>query len=206
MKGHLCKVAAVALLMSSNLGAESAADSEPEAAVLSGGEGFEGAEATTATVTRSEKGVEILSPDGRRVLLKKDHTWEYIEVDSLPPEQSAVLEVVNLMKLRNACDIGFRLTNNLPYEVKSLVPTFSAFTRDDILFEGRSKSFNSIKPTDSQYKKIRFIGITCPDIAYVVVSGGDRCTMGPFTKFDMAEGECLKRVYIQASNLIKVLK
>ena len=152
------------------------------------------------------EGVEVVTPDGRHVLLKDDQTWEYLEFEQLPAGESAVLSVVNLKELGNACDIGFRLTNNLPYMIRSLVPRFSAYTTDQLLFETRSKSFNSIKPTGSQYRKVRFIGITCADISHVKLHGADRCTMGPFTKYDPGEGECLKQMYVQESDLIKVIK
>jgi len=200
MKKYLKKfpfrIIAVMLLVSQNISAETAADSEGDAVT----------ETVTVTVTRTGEGIEVVSPDGRHVLLRDDHTWEYIEVEQLPADESAVLAVVNVEELSNACDVGFRLTNNLPYKIKSLVPSFSVYTREQVLFDTQSKSFNSIKPTRSQYQKVRFIGITCPDISHVRLLGADRCTMGPFTKFDSGDGECLKRVYVQESNLIKVMK
>jgi hypothetical protein len=197
-------IAAVLLLGGLNAGAETPAGIEdgPESAAETTGN----SETVTATVTHTDEGIDIVTPDGRHVLLKNDHTWQYIEQEQPPAEKSAVLSVVNIRKYRNACDIGFRLTNNLPYLIKSLVPRFSAYTKDQIMFDSLSGSFDSIKPTGSQYKSIRFIGIACPDILYIKVSGGDRCTMGPFTKFDSNEGECLKQVYVQASDLIKVIK
>ena len=196
LKKYPFRIIAVMLLVSQNISAETAADSEGDAVT----------ETVTVTVTRTGEGIEVVSPDGRHVLLRDDHTWEYIEVEQLPADESAVLAVVNVEELSNACDVGFRLTNNLPYKIKSLVPSFSAYTREQVLFDTQSKSFNSIKPTRSQYQKVRFIGITCPDISHVRLLGADRCTMGPFTKFDSGDGECLKRVYVQESNLIKVMK
>jgi hypothetical protein len=190
------KIAAAVLMFNTNISAETLPDREDDAA----------SETLTVTVTRTKEGIEVVTPDGRHVLLKNDQTWEYLELEQLPPEESAVLDVVNVKELSNACDIGFRLTNNLPYKIKSLVPSFSAYTRDQVLFDTQSKSFNSIKPTRSQYQKVRFIGITCPEISHIKLLGADRCTMGPFTKFDSGEGECLKRIYIQENDMIKVLK
>ena len=195
-KNFAFKITATALLINLIVSTETPADSD--AAVES--------ETMSVTVTRTGEGIEVVTPDGRHVLLKNDHTWEYLELEQLPAEQSAVLDVVNVKELSNACDIGFRLTNNLPYKIKSLVPSFSAYTKDQILFDTQSKSFNSIKPTRSQYQKVRFIGIVCPDISHIKLFGADRCTMGPFTKFDSSEGECLKRIHIQENDLIKVLK
>jgi hypothetical protein len=197
-------VAAVLLLVGLNAYAETPAgieDSSDGATDTTGD-----TETVTVTVTHTDEGIEVVTPKGRHVLLKNDHTWEYLELKQPPAEKSAVLSVVNIKKLRNACVIGFRLTNNLPYLIKSLVPRFSAYTRDQVMFDTLSTSFDSIKPTGIQYKSISFIGITCPDILYIKVHGGDRCTMGPFTKFDSNEGECLKQVYVQESDLIKVVK
>ena len=200
VKNHLkkfpFKIAAAVLMFNPNIGAETLSDSED--GVVS--------ETVTVTVTRTKEGVEVVTPDGRHVLLKNDHTWEYLELEQLPAEESAVLDVVNVKELSNACDIGFRLTNNLPYKIKSLVPSFSVYNRNQVLFDSQSKSFNSIKPTRNQYQKVRFIGITCPEISHIKLLGADRCTMGPFTKFDSGEGECLKRIHIQENDLIKVLK
>ena len=207
------KIAAAVLLISLNAGAEDMADFETDTLIPSDAmdgdadtAGDDESETVTVTVTRTKEGVEVVTPNGRHVLLKDDFTWEYLEVEQLPAGESAVLEVVNIKELRNTCDIGFRLTNNLPYMIKSLVPRFSAYTTDNVMFETRSKSFNSIKPTRSQYQKVRFIGIACADISHIKLHGADRCTMGPFTKFDSGEGECLKRVYVQESDLIKVIK
>jgi endonuclease YncB( thermonuclease family) len=189
--------AAVAvLLISLNLSAETVTDVEIDPSTPSDAPDGDDSETVTVKVTRTKEGVEVVTPNGKHVLLKDDFTWEYLEVEQLPAGESAVLEVVNVKELGNTCDIGFRLTNNLPYKIKSLVPRFSVYTGDQLMFETRSKSFNSIKPTGSQYQKVRFIGINCKDIAHIKLHGADRCTMGPFTKFDSGEGECLKRVYV----------
>jgi hypothetical protein len=197
-------LAAVLLLTGLNVDAETPLvfDDSPATAADTTGD----TETVTVTVTHTDEGIEVVTPEGRHVLLKNDHTWEYLEVEQPPAQSSAVLSVLNIKQLANACDIGFQLTNNLPYMIKSLVPRFSAYTRDQIVFDTLSASFNSIRPTASQYRKIRFIGISCPDILYIKVHGGDRCTMGPFTKFDSGEGECLAQVYVQESDLIRIIK
>jgi len=206
------KIAAAVLLISLNAGAEDMDDFETDPLIPSDAmdgdadTAGDGSETVTIKVTRTREGVEVVAPNGRHILLKDDYTWEYLEVEQLPAAESAVLEVVNIKELGNTCDIGFRLTNNLPYKIKSLVPRFSAYTMGNVMYETRSKSFNSIKPTASQYQKVRFIGIACADISHIKLHGADRCTMGPFTKFDSGEGECLKRVYVQESNLINVIK
>ena len=83
-------------------------------------------EDVTVTVTRTKEGIEVVTPDGRHVLLRNDNTWEYIQVEQGKPTQSALIEVANIKELRNACKVGLRLTNHLGYKIKSLVPSFSA--------------------------------------------------------------------------------
>ena len=126
-----------------------------------------GVENVTVTVKHTDAGIEVITPKGRYVLLKNDHTWEYLKSEQSPAEKSAVIGVRNIKQLRNACDTGFLLTNNLSSMVKSLVPRFSAYTREQVKFDTLSMSFDSIRPTDSQYRKIRTIGISCPDILYI---------------------------------------
>jgi hypothetical protein len=163
-------------------------------------------ESLTVDVIRTSEGVVVVTPDGRRVLLRNDHTWEVIEVEQEDPATSAVISVANISGLRNACKIGLRLENNLGYKIKSLIPSFSVYTKKGVLFETVSKSFSSIKPTKKQYRQIQFIGITCEDIGHVRIHGAGHCSMGLMDKFNEAEGECLSHIYVQASDLIKITK
>lgn len=80
-------------------------------------------ESVTVTVTRSREGVVVVTADGRRVLLRDDHTWEVVEAEQGDPATSAVISVANVRGLRNACKIGLRLDNNLGYNIKSLIPS-----------------------------------------------------------------------------------
>jgi hypothetical protein len=163
-------------------------------------------ESVTVDVIRTSEGVVVVKPDGGRVLLRDDHTWEVIEVEQDDPATSAVISVANISGLRNACKIGLRLENNLGYKIKSLIPSFSVYTTKGILYETVSKSFSSIKPTKKQYRQIQFIGITCEDIGHVRIHGAGHCSMGLMDKFNEEEGECLSHIYVQASDLIKITK
>lgn len=160
----------------------------------------------TVTVTQTKEGVVVITPDGRRVLLRDDHTWEVIEAEQGDSSASAVISVANVSGLRNACKVGLRLQNNLGYNIKSLIPSFSVYNRDGVLFETVSKAFSSIKPTRNQYRQIQFIGITCENIGHVRVHGAGHCSMGELDKFNEAEGECLSHIHVQASDLIKFIK
>ena len=198
IRSLLCTVATVLLLSGGGARAETGTD--PEASDESV------AEDVIAPVTRAGEGVEVITPDGRHVLLRSDNTWEYIQIEQGQPSKSALIEVANIKELRNACRVGLRLTNNLGYKIKSLVPSFSAYTRDGVLYETVSKSFSAIKPTRDQYQQIQFIGLRCQDIERIMVSGAGHCSMGPMDKFNEAEGECLSHIYVQASDLISISK
>lgn len=150
--------------------------------------------------------MELTTPDGQRVLLKDDHTWEYVESESVPRERAAVLTVLHVSPRQSACAIGLRLTNNQPFAIKNLVPRFSAYTRDNVEYQTVSVAFDSIRPTRDQYRKLAFSGITCSDIAYVRVHGGERCVMGPLTKFLSTSEDCLGRVFVDPSELIDISK
>lgn len=186
----ICACTAVMTLSVSHVQAEPAPDSEE----------------MTVNVTRTSEGVMVITPDGRRVLLKNDHTWEVIEVVHGDPSTSAVLTVANIRGVRNACTVGLRLENNLGYTIKSLIPSFSVHTQDGVSFETVSKAFSSIKPTRNQYRQIQFIGITCDDIGHVRVHGAEHCSMGLMDKFNESEGECLSHIYVQPSDLIRITK
>jgi len=192
-----CACATVMCLTGSQLHAESGVDDvTPEADT----------ESVTVTVTHTNEGVVVVTPDGRRVLLRDNHTWEVIEVAQEDPSTSAVISVANTRGLRNACKIGLRLENHLGYNIKSLIPSFSAYTKNGVLFETTSKAFSSIKPTKNQFREIQFIGITCEDIGHVRVHGAEHCSMGLMDKFNESEGECLSHIHVQDSDLIKITK
>jgi len=163
-------------------------------------------ESLTVDVIRTSEGVVVVKPDGGRVLLRNDHTWEIIEVEQDDPTMSALISVANISGLRNACKIGLRLENNLGYKIKSLIPSFSAYTTKGVLYETVSKSFSSIKPTKKQYRQIQFIGITCEEIGHVRIHGAEHCSMGQMDKFNEAEGECLSHIHVKASDLVKITK
>jgi hypothetical protein len=218
LKKSLYPAALVALSLSLNALAEFEPDIEsfpdamaaPEAAPapdsVTSPEGAPDTETLSVEVTRTEEGVEVVIPDGRRVLLRNDHTWDYIEVEQGDPTASALLEVANIKELRNACNVGLRLTNNLGYKIRSLVPSFTAYTVEGVRYETLSKAFSSIKPTRNQYRQIQFIGLRCQDIGHINVHGAGHCSMGRLDKFNDEEGECLGLIYVQASDLIKITK
>ena len=205
-KKSLFPAALIALSLSLNAQAEFEPDIESFPDAVTAPEAAPDTETLSVEVTRTGEGVEVIIPDGRRVLLRNDHTWDYIEVEQGQPSESALLVVANIQELRNACKVGVRLTNNLGYRIRSLVPSFTAYTTNGVAFETVSKAFSSINPTLSQFQEIRFVGLRCQDIGHIQVHGAGHCSMGPLDKFNDMEGECLGLIYVQASDLIKIGK
>jgi hypothetical protein len=160
------------------------------------------------SVALSQAEMELLAPDGKRVLLKDDMTWQYIEQADAPGSQDryAHLSVAFVDEKAASCRIGLRMRNGLADGIDSIVLRFSAFTKDDILYETVSKGFHSLKPTNNQHQEISFRGIPCSDIKGIRVHGGDRCSIGELNKFSDAPGQCLGKVAIEASDKISIYK
>lgn len=150
--------------------------------------------------------IDLITPDGRRVLLRENHTWEYVAEDEDTGDEHVLLEVARKVELLNGCMFGLRLTNNTRSEVESLIPQFSAFIRDNIRYDTVYMAFASINPTRYQYREISFLGIACGDIVYVKVIGADRCRMGDLDRGTGAEGECLSRIRVAQSDLVNISK
>lgn len=150
--------------------------------------------------------MEAVTKDGRRVILKNNMTWKYIQSNEGDASKSAVLSVINVEDLGSACKIGLRLQNNLGYKIKSLVPTFSVYKAGGLRYESESKDFSSIKPTRDLYRKFQFNGIGCSEIDYILVHDADQCDMGQLDKYNNKEGECLSKIFVEPSDLINIRK
>jgi len=162
---------------------------------------------------------QVDGPDGRRILLKDDKTWQYVdEKDAATPKEApkqpekpkvvgeAVLVLERRVEVAGGCLFGLRLTNNFPHVIQSLFPTFSAQRANDVIYDTATAGFQALKPGDSQNREIMFRNIACRDIARVQVSGGDRCVMGDLDRFAFDEGVCLSRVRVVASPLVRFEK
>ena len=155
----------------------------------------------------------VTGPDGRRILLKDDNTWRYVGAKDKEPakekpkdEGEMILRVERKTEFGSSCRYDLRLVNNLPYEVRSIVPAFWAYRPNGVVYDRVLSAFQSIKPGDSQSQEIHFHGITCQNIARVQVLGGDRCVMGDLDRFSEAKGECLAKVRVVASDLVRFEK
>lgn len=158
--------------------------------------------------------LELTTPDGRRVLLKDDKTWQYIESDTAKDkdakaaapkkdEGEAVLTLEGKIAGNRICRFQFKLVNNLPYEVRSLVPEFSVYRANNVVYDAVFTGFSFLRPGDSQIREARFNGIACEEVARLQVGGGDRCEMGELDKFSNAKGKCLSLVRVVPSDIVR---
>jgi hypothetical protein len=172
---------------------------------------------------------EVKGPDGRRILLKDDGRWRYIDPKSEGPsaqsqpseaqsaakdkpaeagdkpknQGEAILSLERKTEGNRICRLRLKLVNNLGFEIRSLVPEFKAYRPNGVVYDSVFRAFQFIKPGDSQTRELRFDGIACPDIARVQVTGGDRCEMGDLDKFSPVKGKCLEQVRVVESDLVR---
>ena len=149
--------------------------------------------------------VEAFTADGRKVLLKDDHTWQYLSSDDVPPEHLTI-EITKRESIPKGCLFWLRATNHSSVRVKNIVPQFLAFMDRNVMYERVFRSFEGLKPTQSQSRKITFSGIACEEIAYLKVAGADRCSWGELHKYAAEKGECLRRVELLPGELTPLVK
>jgi hypothetical protein len=160
--------------------------------------------------------IELTTPDGRSVLLKEDRTWRYADepADAKPKpaaeapaadkkaEGEALLSLEGRIEGNRTCRLQLRLVNNLPYEIRSIVPELAVYRQNDVPYDSLFIGFSFVKPGDSQRREVRFNGIDCKDIVRVHVGGADRCEMGELDKFTPGRGMCLARLRVVASDVL----
>ncbi len=167
-----------------------------------------------ALLSVAQADFEVTGPDGRRIMLRDDGTWRYVDAKGKEPAKDpkgkpreetgeAVLRLEGRTEIGSSCRYELRLVNNLPYEIRSIAPTFSALRSNGVSYDSVLATFQTIRPGDSQRREIQFRGIGCQDIARVQVLGGDRCVMGELDRFGHPDGACLKLVRVMASELVR---
>ena len=163
-----------------------------------------------ALANAAQADFELTGPDGRRILLKDNGTWRYVGAadkaqaeDKVKDAGEALLSLERRMERGNNCRFTIRLVNNLPYEIRSLVPTFSAYRANGVVYDSVLAGFLSLRPGASQSQEIQFRGIACQDIARLQVSGGDRCVMGELDRWNESDGSCLRRIRVVESDLVR---
>ena len=155
---------------------------------------------------------ELTAPDGRRLLLKDNGTWQYLDskdkelADDKTKEGELVLLLERKIDRGTSCRFGVQGTNNLPYEIRSIVLYYSAYRANGVKYDTVSSDFGSLRPGSTDAREIVFTGISCKDIVRVQVVGGDRCEMGELNRFGYQKGECLARVRVMGSDLVRFEK
>jgi hypothetical protein len=152
----------------------------------------------------AQSGIIAVTADGRQVLLSSNQRWEYVQLEASGPDNSAVLEVTEVVEMDDACRLQVRLQNNLGYRISSLVPRLRVTNQDGVVYSSRSLSFTAIKPTKAKYVFVQFSGIGCRDISEVLVFDASRCKMGEIDQFNEEPGQCLSRIYVEPSDLINI--
>ena len=149
---------------------------------------------TLASTVRAD--FELSGPDGRRILLKDNGTWQYVQPndkertpDKSKPDGEAILVLERTAEGGRGCQIAVRLENKLPYEIRSLVPYYSVYRANGVIYNTVSgaQGFASVKPGDKQSRVIEFEGIPCNEIARVQVVGGARCQLGELDRFSATD-------------------
>ncbi|MEO8545011.1 MAG: hypothetical protein ABI434_15600 [Burkholderiaceae bacterium] len=157
--------------------------------------------------------MELVAPDGRKVLLKDNGSWSYIDAKTASTIEAketkveqATLSLGSRTPFGPNCRVDLTMTNHLPYEIVQVVPYFSAFRANGVMHQSLGLGFQNVRPTSSRTRVVEFVGISCDDIARIQVVGGDRCEMGELTKFSPNEGQCLARIRVVPSDQLKFEK
>lgn len=157
---------------------------------------------------------ELSDAQGRRILLKDNGTWSYVDAKAAAatkaeakPEEMAELLLTGRVDAPGGCRFDLTLTNLLPYEIGSLVPDFSVYRNNNVVYATKILGFNSIKPGNKLRRELQFEAISCAEIGRLQVRGGDRCEMGALNKFsDVKPGSCLALLRVLPSELLKFEK
>ncbi|MDX1736229.1 MAG: hypothetical protein R3228_17765 [Halioglobus sp.] len=151
--------------------------------------------------------IEALTSDGRVVVLHENHRWEFVHTQSRDADNSALLSVTQVKEMQDACGLQLRMKNNLGFKIRSLAPRFSVYNDQNVVFDHKSQSFNSIKPGRDQYRNLQFNGIGCHEIVWIRVHEAEHCTLGDhLDKFNAEEGQCLEYIHVEPSALINISK
>lgn len=166
---------------------------------------------------------ELKDAEGRRILLKDDGTWRYLDEKPAtaadapasaasepaaeePPPPSAELSLVRKTDTPAGCQFDLQLRNTLPFEIRSLVPEFGAVRPSGVLYTTQTAAFIAIKPGNEVTRSVRFVGIKCGEIDILRVQGGDRCEVGDLERFTPAKGVCLARLKLMPTDLVRFEK
>jgi len=145
---------------------------------------------------------EVETPEGRRVVLKSDRTWEYVQADT-DEGKRLVLSVQGKREASDGCIFRIGLRNEMGTLVRSIVPQLSAVTSNGVRLDTRFKEFSDLKPTLEQQRDVQFLGIGCGKIAYLKVDGADQCLVG---EFSAQRENCLRWLQVAPGGVTRIIK
>ena len=148
--------------------------------------------------------LKATTDDGRKVLLKENGLWEFVDEAKDPEEIKALLQLELRETYHLSCRLGLRLSNNLGTPIRSLVLRFTAYKPGGFEFETVTRGYSRIKPTKHQYQQIRFRGLTCEEIDKVQVRAARNCHVGELTKYNASPEACLSLVRTEPSELMTI--
>lgn len=152
---------------------------------------------------------ELKDEQGRRILLKDDGSWRYVDASaaaapatSAKPVLQAELRLERRIEAPGGCRFELALSNKLDYEIRSVVPDFTVLRANDVAYMTQLTGFGPVRPGDEHRRALQFAGIGCGEIAKLQVHGGDRCEMGELNKFTESKGACLALLKVLPSELL----
>ena len=89
---------------------------------------------------------------------------------------------------------------------KNLAIRFSVYKSESLPYDSVTRSFSEIKPTDSQYRKLLFRGISCSGIHHIQVEDPGRCSMGDLDRFSAQPGDCIEHIRVERNELVNIAK
>jgi len=110
-----------------------------------------------------------------------------------------------------ACQYWLKLTNRLPFKIRSLALRFSAYIKSEdydepVLFETLTRSFSELRPTDEKFLDLFYMNIPCEGIDFIKVSDTGHCAAGELTKFTAQAGDCARYVEVEQSDMVTIFK
>jgi hypothetical protein len=115
-----------------------------------------------------------------------------------------VLSLHQRMVVPNACGYGLTLTNNSTIEVREIIFRFTAYGSDGTVLDHVTGNFFGIKPTQNQFREIRF-PFACERIGHIEVSDPDGCVIGQLTRTTAKPGDCIKHVDIPPNPFVRLV-
>jgi hypothetical protein len=135
---------------------------------------------------------------------------EAVTVQSVAPVTStgrsaAVLSAHRKERLPNGCRYGLTLTNNLTFPITDIGFRFIAHRDDGTVFQGITRSFYGVLPTQQLYREVTF-NVPCEEIDYIEVTDPGHCIVGELTRRSAEPGDCIRLVDVPPGPLVRLVK